>query len=103
MMYNGAEVIKMRNTIEALWYGNIDPTRRFGRDNPKIRELERLMERNLDGLEKQLDEGERKVLQKYRDCEGEYHILSCEQAFCDGFCMGMKLCAEALVGTEVPV
>ena len=62
MMYNGAEVIKMRNTIEALWYGNIDPTRRFGRDNPKIRELERLMERNLDGLEKQLDEGERKVL-----------------------------------------
>ena len=92
----------MTNTIETLWNGNIDPTRQFGRGNPEIRKLEQLMRRHLDQLEVSLSEKQAEAFEKYQDCDGEYYMLSCQQAFCDGFCMGMKLCAEALVGTAIP-
>ena len=61
-----------------------------------MRQLECLMERNLKNVEACLSDTGRELLQKYRDCTLEYLALCNEQAFCDGFCLGAKLTAEAL-------
>ena len=56
-----------------------------------------LINQNLDKLEKVLDKKSKEVFTSYRDCMEEYAYLYGEQAFCDGFCLGVKLAAEALL------
>ena len=55
-----------------------------------------LLQRNGERLEECLDEKENEVFEKYNDCVKECIAVLCEQSFCDGFCLGTKLAAEAL-------
>ena len=86
----------MSKTIIKLWNGTLDPIRYLGKNNAEMRQLEDLIQRNLNELEENLNKNEKKLFEKYYDCINEYIIVISEQAFYDGFCRGTKIVAEAL-------
>ena len=90
----------MTKMIAQLWSGNLEPARHSGKNNAEIQELENLMQRNLEKLENNLTEHQKKIFENYNNCLSEYIILTAEQAFCDGYCVGTKLAAEALTEAD---
>ncbi|MBQ7895600.1 MAG: hypothetical protein IJ364_03470 [Oscillospiraceae bacterium] len=65
-----------------------------------MRELEKLMQNNLDKLDGLLSEKAAEILSRYTDCVSEYITIISQQAFCDGFCLGTRISAEAIQTTE---
>lgn len=90
----------MTKTIAKLWNGNLEPATYSGESNAEIKKLERFMYKNLEELEKILDEKESKVFEKYNDSIGEYLVEISEQVFCDGFSLGARVASEALINAE---
>lgn len=87
----------MKKTISELWNICIESAEGTEINNSEMRELEHLMERNREALKETLNENEKELLQKYSACADDYLFTASEQAFCDGFCLGAKLLAEALI------
>ena len=90
----------MTKTISQLWSGNLDPITRLGMNNIEIDKMEKLMSDNYDKLKDKLNDETKEILEKYFDCINDYVLLISEQSFCDGFCLGTKISAEALVSAE---
>lgn len=90
----------MTKTISQLWSGNLDPIMRLGMNNIEIDKMEKLMSDNYDKLKDKLNDETKEILEKYFDCVNDYVLLISEQSFCDGFCLGTKISAEALVSAE---
>lgn len=90
----------MTKTISQLWSGNLDPVTRLGMNNIEIDKMEKLMSDNYAKLKTKLNDETKENLEKYVDCVNDYVLLISEQSFCDGFCLGSKISAEALVGAE---
>lgn len=86
----------MVKTIAQLWNGTLVPEADIKEDNPQIKELKILLERNRKHLEQSLNEKEKEIFEKYNDCLKEYVDIFGEQAFCSGFCLGTKITTEAL-------
>ena len=82
--------------IRQLWYGNLRPMNDSGLKNEKMQELERLMGRNLEALERRLDEQGKKQLSRYIGNADEYLLEYGEQGFYHGFCLGVTLVAQAM-------
>jgi len=93
-------VIIMKNTITQLYMGQLEPKNVLGNGNVEMRKIEILMEKNYDRLKDNLDEKTRTILEKYNQCMDEYIVLISEQAFYDGFCLGMRILSEAIGGAE---
>ncbi len=87
----------MRKTIEEIWNGNIDPSGEVGVNNDEIKKVLGLIESNNKRLEAVLSENYKPLLEKFRDCYEEYSVLLTEQAFCDGFCLAVKIMSEAMI------
>ena len=87
----------MTKTIAEIWNGNLDPVRYYGVDNHETKLLEALMARHAEKLEKELGEQAKDIFSRYCECVNDYVALMGRQAFCDGFCLGGKIVAEALV------
>lgn len=85
-------------TIAKLWNGELEPVRYSGMNNQEMKQLWSLVQRNFEEPEKSINDKD--LLKKYDDSINEYIILTAEQAFCDGFCLGTKLTAEAINGAE---
>lgn len=90
----------MTKTISELWSGNLDPVMRLGMNNIEIDKMEKLMSDNYGKLKIKLNDEIKEILEKYADCVNDYVLLISEQSFCDGFCLGSKISAEAFVGAE---
>ena len=90
----------MTKTIAELLNRNFDPIKHLGRNNPAIRELEDLMDRNLENLRKSLNSNEREILEKYNDCLNEYTVLLAEETFCAAFCIALRLSSESFAYAE---
>ncbi len=90
----------MTSAIAQLWNGNVDPLQRFGRNNAEIRETERLMENSHEEMENLFNQTEKESFKKYSALVDEYLMLNSEQAFCDGFSLGVKLVTEALISVD---
>ena len=90
----------MTKTISQLWSGNLAPVTRLGMNNIEIDKMEKLMSDNYAKLKTKLNDETKENLEKYVDCVNDYVLLISEQSFCDGFCLGSKISAEALVGAE---
>ena len=82
--------------IRQLWYGNLRPMNDSGLKNEKMQELERLMGRNLEALERRLDEQGKEQLSRYIGNADEYLLEYGEQGFYHGFCLGVTLVAQAM-------
>lgn len=85
----------MKKTILDLWYGNTDPQEHID-DDPRIRDLLKIMGRNHSELYETLDEKQKEVLEKYIDATNELNCLSEKGVFVYAFCLGMRLAFEAL-------
>ena len=90
----------MTKTIAKIWNGKLDPVRNLGENNPEMKQLGALIQRNLKKLEETLDEHQKELFEKYDACISDYMVVISEQAFCDGFSLGSKIIAEALCGSE---
>ena len=87
----------MSKTIIDLWYGHIIPFEECGANDPAILELHRLMTRHSDTLRKELTEVQTESFQKFIESNDDYMIRMTELAFQQGFTIGCKLTAEALL------
>lgn len=90
----------MSRMISKIWNGSLSPVRQLGEGNRECRELEKLMERNLETLKRELGESAKETLRKYNLCVEEYLLVCCEQSFCDGFSLGARIIAEGVARTE---
>ncbi len=90
----------MTNTIARLWNGDIYPLEKSGADNHEIVHLKNLIYRNYEQLQSSLNERQKEILKKYEDCCAEYVMLVCEEAFCDGYCLGTRISSEALLSSQ---
>lgn len=88
----------MSQTIIDLWNGELAPCERCGAGDRNIYQLRNLMNRNQQKLCEELTECQIRLFQKYIDCSEEYLFRMQESAFLEGFSLGSKLTAEALVG-----
>lgn len=86
----------MKQTLEALWNGDLAPGQTSGVNDPEMEHLTVLMDRNKARLEQELTESQKELFSKYTDCADEFTCLSAAQAFCDGFSLASKLLTEAL-------
>lgn len=90
----------MVKTIAALWNGSLEPVGKLGVNNDEMKDLEDILGRNIDKMEKLLNEEQKKIFKIYCDNVSQYLLVSSEQAFCDGYCLGTKITTEALIGAE---
>ena len=90
----------MKKIIAKIWNGDLDPVQHLGEGNHKMSHLEYLIYQNHEIIEKGIDEDTKKDFKKYNNCMSEYVSVVMEQAFCDGFCLGAKITAEALTGAD---
>ena len=86
--------------IAELWYGNLAPMENSGKGNSGFQRVTHLFLRNGQALEEALKGKEKELFSRYAASESEYLSLSNEQAFRDGFSVGVKLVAEALCATQ---
>ena len=56
--------------------------------------------RNRERLAGILADDDAALFEKYNDCIDEYISAICEQAFCEGFCVGTRISSESLSGAE---
>lgn len=87
----------MTKTISQLWCGNLEPVMHLGANNIEIAKMEKLMSDNFSKLKTNINDEQKEILEKYLDCVNDYVLLISEQSFCDGFCLGTKISAEALI------
>ena len=85
----------MSYTIRELWNGNIAPCDSCGENDPEIKELISLMDRNKHALLRIITPQQQDLLEKYSDCSEEYVLRLTEQAFVSGFSLAYKLTMEA--------
>ena len=85
----------MKKTILDLWYGNTDP-QEHKNDDPRIKDLLKLVARNSSELSNSLNENQKELLEKYSDTVYELHTLNERSIFVYAFRLGMRLAFEAL-------
>lgn len=87
-------------TIAQIWNGALEVAATSGENNQQLKELSALKRHNAEKLHVKLDEETLALFKRYCECAGEYDALVCEQAFCDGFSLGVRIMAEAMSGPE---
>ena len=85
----------MKKTILDLWYGNTDP-QEHKNDDPRIKDLLKLVARNSSELSNSLNENQKELLEKYSDTVYELHTLNERSIFVYAFRLGMRLAFEVL-------
>lgn len=88
----------MRDLIKELWIGGLIPAERSGVGDQRIKELIRFIEAQQTALEEKMELQHRGLLMLYRERFDEYVCQCSEEAFCDGFSLGLRLAAEAFTG-----
>ena len=72
----------------------------FGKENLKVRQLEKLIGNRRQKIEEILSDEGREGFEKYIEAINEYIAVVQQQSFCDGFTLGTRLTAEAMVKAE---
>lgn len=85
----------MKNIIEELWNGEINPQDTLVDNNPHYKELQHLQSRNKAELFEDLSEEQKEKLEKNCDTTLEMNSVSEREAFTAGFKIAMRLAAEA--------
>jgi hypothetical protein len=88
------------NIIEELWYGNISPCERDFNKGSKYSELLGYIVRHEEDLQKRLNDEEKEILEKFKDCQSEICDLTARRAFADGFILATRIMVEVMDGME---
>ena len=89
----------MSGAITELWEGIIEPKRPSQIIETRLKHKLYLTEKQHEELKKSLNEEQKESFEKYCDYREEYNLMLCEQSFCEGFSLGMRLAAEAFIQT----
>ena len=85
------------NVIKELWHGNIIP-QEDGRTNSKeMKELMGYIARHSEDLENLLNDEQREIFDKFRECWNEYVSLAEAAIFEHAFKLGARLTLESLI------
>ena len=84
----------MKNIIEELWNGEINPQDTLVDNNLHYKELQHLQSRNE--LLESLSEDQKEKLEKYCDTTLEMNSVSEREAFASGFRIALRLVCAAL-------
>ena len=84
----------MKNIIEELWNGEINPQDTLVDNNPHYKELQHLQSRNKTELLESLSEDQKEKLEKYCDTTLEMNSVSEREAFASEFRIALRLAAE---------
>ena len=90
----------MRNIIEELYYGNIEPVDRDIVRGGTYSHLLQLLTRNEEALTETLTQAQQETFTKFKDCASELNDANELSAFTIGFKLGMRLAVEAMISTE---
>ena len=90
----------MLKAVTQLWRGGLQPATALGAGNDEYKLLEELRQHICKKLEEELGGPVAKTFEKYNECLSQQREAIGELAFCDGFCLGMRLAMEALSGAE---
>ena len=88
----------MASAINELWEGIIEPNRPMQIKETRIKHALYLTEKQSENLKKNLNEEQKESFDKYCDYKEDYSLMLSEQAFYDGFSLGLRLAAEAFSG-----
>lgn len=87
----------MTKIIEKIWKNEFELGANFGVNNRKLSSAERNMFQSREKLEKVLEDNQKKVYDEYIDFLEEVNCQSIDEAFCEGFSIGMRITVEALL------
>ena len=86
----------MKSILEELWYGNICPDVMMEKMSGEEKKLAEYIERHHDKLNLSLNDKQREVFDKYKDCQEEYSSYSDKQIFKYGFVLGARMMLEVM-------
>ena len=90
----------MESIIEELYYGNITPSERSFRRTGEYAHILQLITRNEEKLTEALTEAQKETFEKFKDGTSELNGMTEITAFTLGFKLGLRLTAEAFIGSE---
>ena len=79
----------MKNMIKELWHGNIIPQEDSRTNSKEMKELIGYIARHSEDLEKLLNDEQREIFDKFRECWNEYVSLAEAAIFEYAFKLGM--------------
>lgn len=80
--------------LEDLWYGNIHPVETYIEGNTEYKNLLRLVSKNREVLENELNAKQLELLEKYTVSVNEMNSISETSAFKYGFTLAVALLTE---------
>ena len=86
----------MGKAVSDLWHGNIVPQEDSRTNSKEMTELMGYIARHSEDLEKQLNNEQREIFDKFRECWNEYVSLAEAAIFEYAFKLGARLIYEAL-------
>lgn len=90
----------MKNILDELWNGEIDPQETLAGSNPRYKELQRLQSDHKEALLARLSDEQKERLEQYCDTTLEMNAISEREAFAAGFRIALRLAAEAFYDTS---
>ena len=81
--------------LEDLWYGNIRPVETYIEGNMEYKSLLRLVSKNKETLENELNSNQLELLEKYTTSVNEMNSISETSAFKCGFTLAVGLFTES--------
>lgn len=81
--------------LEDLWYGNIRPVETYIEGNMEYKNLLRLVSKNRDTLENELNSNQLELLEKYTTSVNKMNSISEAAAFKYGFTLAVGLFTES--------
>ena len=88
----------MKNVIEDLWYGNVEPHETILSGNRQYNSLLALMAKRREALNESLTDKQKEALEEYDDVINQMSSLSELEAFSYGLRFGIRLMIETTGG-----
>ena len=86
----------MKKALTELWYTQAALAAHDSDDAAGEKRLSEYLDKHFSDLSKKLDDRDKEILQKYKDCYDELLLTECENAFAQGFSLATRLVTEAL-------
>ncbi|MGG6312402.1 DUF6809 family protein [Paenibacillus macerans] len=88
----------MKNIIEELFYGNLNPEERIVPTDPEYRSLNRKISDLMEEVKQRFSERDFAALEEILDLNGESNSMVISEAFVQGFKMGALVMMEVFCG-----
>ena len=90
----------MKSILEELWFGNVCPDVMMGKMSEEEKELVKYITAHHEKLNSILNDEQKKVFEKYVDCQEKYSFHSDKEIFIYGFCLGARIMLEVMRETD---